>query len=316
MKQKKRPKRKILTKGKSYNLTDCALYNLKSKKRLEKVLMVSMEEIKRLKLDKGNYRVFSQQDNVGKERVIEEPVGRLDFVHTRIASLLCRVQLPEYLYSGVKGRSHIANAQAHIGMKKVLVTDIKGFFRSTTWRHVYHFFYRTMNCSEDCAAILAEICTYDRHVPTGSRISMPIAFYANRDMFEELNHLAAAHNCQMTVYVDDLTFSGPGVNRLFRSTVKKIIERHNQSMHPKKTKIYEVDGPKLITGAVVLGDHLLVRNKQHKEIYEDLVQWVCCVDQGQVPKSLTNRLLGRLNSVSSINPRFKGLAQHVLSRSG
>ncbi|MBF4355323.1 RNA-directed DNA polymerase, partial [Vibrio anguillarum] len=93
--------------------------------------------------------------------------------------------------------------------------------------------------SPDIADILADICTCHNHIPTGSRISMPLAYWANCRMFEELESISGKHNVTMTVYVDDLTFSGEKVNRQLKSLVKKIISKHGHTMHPKKTKLYQ-----------------------------------------------------------------------------
>jgi hypothetical protein len=72
-----------------------------------------------------------------------------------------------------------------------------------------------MKCSPDVAEILAQICTCNGHIPTGSRISMPLAFWANHKMFDELKNIADTFEVTMTVYVDDITFTGSSVNKFF-----------------------------------------------------------------------------------------------------
>jgi hypothetical protein len=44
----------------------------------------------------------------------------------------------------------------------------------------------------------------------------------------------------MSVYVDDITFSGESINRLFLTTVKKIILSNGHFAHPEKTKILTI----------------------------------------------------------------------------
>ena len=210
-------KLKIQTNNKSYSLSDSPLYKLKSKKRLEKILQNSLQELVNLSVEDGNYTVFDDAQKPGKPRKIQKPNSKLDVVHTRIASLLSRVVTPDYLHSGKKKHSNVTNAQAHVGSSSLLTTDVKSFFPSTSRKMVFSFFYSVMQCSADVADILAGVSTYYNQVPTGSRISMPLAFWANIRMFNELHALSKKHSVQMTVYVDDVTFSGDQVNKLFRS---------------------------------------------------------------------------------------------------
>lgn len=96
MQQRKR-KYKISTKGKSYELKDSPLFNLKSKKQLSNLLFTSLPELNKFRCDSGNYNVFKD----GK-RLIQAPVESLDRVHSRLASLICRIEQPEYVHSGQK----------------------------------------------------------------------------------------------------------------------------------------------------------------------------------------------------------------------
>lgn len=302
---KRRRNFKISTKNKSYQIEDSPLYKLKSKKKLYNLLKSNSQSINELLVDDGNYAVFNQIMG-SKSRLIEHPSERLDLIHTRIASLLCRIKTPDYLHSGLKGRSHVTNAKAHIGNVPVLTTDVKSFFPSTSQRKVFDFFYSILECSPDVSDVLAKLCTFDGHIPTGSRISMPLAFWANICMFEELNSLSNKHSIKMTVYVDDITFSGTDVNFLFKNVAKKIISRHGHLMHPVKTILYKKDDVKIITGIVVKDGKIRIKNSQHKAIYQDMEQWKSL---SFVPESLSNRLLGRLNALSVVEPKLKDKAK-------
>lgn len=168
-----------------------------------------------------------------------------------------------------------------------------------------------MKCSPDVADILARITTFEGHIPTGSRISMPLAFWANMDMFFELENFAKLHNIIMTVYVDDLTFSGEAVNKLFKSTVNKIVSKHGHVMHPKKTILYQPNDVKIITGVVVKNDTISIKNQQHANIHADMNMWKMVRDDIFVPTSLRSRLLGRLNSLSVISPNLRDKARSI-----
>lgn len=208
---RKRKKLKIRARKKAYLIQDSPFFRLNSKKKLSELLLSDLTDLKSLSSD-SNYRVFNVNSS-GKPREIQQPLPRLDVVHTRIASLLCRVRPPEYLYSGVKGRTYVDNARAHLGDHPVLTTDIRAFFTSTKQEAIFRFFHRQMECSPDVAKLISRLATYNGHVPTGSRLSLPIAFWANFEMFEVLNALSAKQSIKMTVFVDDLTFSGVNVTK-------------------------------------------------------------------------------------------------------
>ena len=269
-------------------------------------MQLTKDELKQYRSDLGNYNEFDDYGKKGKVRKIQCPSSGLDRVHTRIASLLSRIQTPEYLQSGKKGYSNVSNAKVHLNSVNLLTTDIKSFFPSTKKIMIFDFFYNQMECSADISNIFSDLCTFNGHVPTGSRISMPLAFWANSRMFSELHLLAIKHHVKMTVYVDDLTFSGDNVNKLFKSVVRKIISRHNQIMHPDKTKLYRKDDAKLITGIVVKGDKLLVKNEQHKNLFSDIECWKAIKDTpNAIQSTVAKRLIGRVQSMSVIECKFK-----------
>ena len=308
----RKSKLKINTAGKQYALHDSPFYKLMTKRKLASLLGVDLVNINSFRSGNSGYKVFELIGESGKPRTIEHPSKKLDTVHTRIASLLCRIETPDFLHSGRKGRSHVTNALAHAGRSKVLTLDIKSFFPSTTKKQVFNFFSSNMKCSPDVADILSDICTYDNHIPTGSRISMPLSFFANMDMFHELDKLGKRHSVKMTVYVDDISFSGDNVNKLLLSTVKSIVERYGHEVHPDKTTLYARDDAKVITGVVLSENGMGIMNKQHAKIHNDMVQWMLLRDTPSLlPQSLQRRLMGRLNSLSVVDSRLKDKAKSI-----
>ncbi|EPA8175191.1 reverse transcriptase family protein [Yersinia enterocolitica] len=303
---KKRIKLKIETKNKNYKIIDSPLYKLKSKKKLVGLLGTSLSELNSLKSDKENYSLFEQLSKKGKPRKIQKPLDKLDYIHTRLASLLSRIATPDYLHSGKKAHSNVTNAKVHINSLNLLTTDVRAFFSSTTREMIFSFFYSVMKMSSDVADLLSHICTCHNHLPTGSRISMPLAYFSNSRMFNEIENLCEKLEIKMTVYVDDLTFSGCKVNRLFTSTLKKIILKHGHVMHPKKTKLYGEDSPKLVTGVIVMGGKLKVRNEQHLLMSVEFEHWKLIKDIEQAKDtSFANKLIGRLHSMGVIDDRYK-----------
>jgi len=164
----KRRKLKIQTKNKSYDIQDSIFYKLSSKKKLAKILFSELSTLKAL-IGDDNYSCFTQVKN-GKSRKIQAPLLALDRIHTRVASLICRIEPPAFLHSGIRGRSHISNAKCHIGIRKVVTVDIRSFFESTTRKSVFDFFYTTMSCSADVADLLSNLLTFNGYIPTGNRL--------------------------------------------------------------------------------------------------------------------------------------------------
>ena len=301
----KRHKLKIITKKKSYPLHDSVFYKLSNKKRLANLLSTTPQELKSL-VGRDNYRCFTQTTN-GKPRLIQEPLPKLDKIHSRVASLLCRIETIDGLHSGKKGRSNISNARAHLGLgKKVITADIKSFFPSTTRKNVFDFFYNSMRCAPDIADLLSKVLTYDDHVPTGSRISMPLAYFANKKMFDEIESAAGKCGAMITIYVDDLTFSGAMLQKNFIGRLETIAKKYGHKIHPAKTRFYAANEVKLITGAAIKGNEITPRNKHLKQLRGELSEWL---DAPTKDKKLTSRVLGRMTFIGSIDPRYKDKAR-------
>jgi hypothetical protein len=306
-------KLKIKRNGKSYALNDSPLYKITSKKKLLSILSRTPVTISDLTKAIGDYSIFIDKKNPLKPRTIEKPNKNLDIYQSRIASLLCRIESPDFLHSGTKKRSHVSNAKAHLANENTFTTDIKSFFPSTPIEKVFSFFYSVMKCEPDVSEILAKLCTCNGHIPTGSRISMPMSFWANEKMFSELQNLSIQYNVKMTLYVDDITFTGNNVNRIFVSTVKKIISRHGHIMHPKKSTLYLKGSVKVITGVVVRNGMALAKNEQHKNLYQDIELLKGFGGKPSPPEKLIDRTLGRINSLSVIESRYKDKARSLWS---
>lgn len=292
---------------KQYSLTDSCLFCLQSKRRLSELLHVDISALKLLIHD-SNYNCYTDT-NGQKPRDIEHPHFELDKVQTRIASLICRIVQPDYIHSGIKGRSHISNAAEHVGNHKVLISDIQSFFPSTTKRMVFDFFYKRMKCSSDVADLLANLCTCKGHIPTGSRISMPLAFWANEPLFNLLHKFSVAIGVTFTVFVDDIVFSGNSIDETFVFNIKKLISNHGHKAHPRKTKFYKSGKVKVVTGIAVDENGLHVANRHRKNIYQDMSQWKVTEQAGLQFEDLNNRIIGRMNAQSLVDYRFKDKAR-------
>lgn len=67
-----------------------------------------------------------------KTRQIEHPILELRLIQKKLVRLLDRIQPPDYLHSGFRGRSYITNALQHDCTVPIAKIDIKSFFPALT----------------------------------------------------------------------------------------------------------------------------------------------------------------------------------------
>jgi hypothetical protein len=237
-------------------------------------------------------------------RKIEHPIGRLGLVHKRIAKLLARIELPDYVHAQ-KGHSYVTNAKAHLGNVPVIKTDLTAYYPSVKFQKVLDLFLSDFQCQPDIAWLLARICTVrGEHVPTGSEISGIVAYLASRKMFDEIHGLAIAHGCTMTCYVDDIVLSGPQATKRLLVQVRRIAKHHGMHTKDKKSKTYAANAAKTITGCIVRGNQLLLPNTRQlaiKELRREL-------KRGELPDARRSHieasLRGRIQEANQIEPMF------------
>jgi len=292
---------------KSYPIDQCALFKLHSKRKLSTILGTSLPKLLRL-IEQGdeNYHQFEITPTGRKPRTVQHPKDQLQRVHTRLFNLLRRVTPPAYLHSGVKGRSYVTNAKSHIGEHSVRKLDIKSFYPSTKFHHIHQFFRDTLLCSPDVANILTRLTTVNDHVPTGSCISQALAFYAHLEMFNKMYAASSEVSINMTVYVDDVTFSGKNLSDSFIFIIKKIIHQRGLAYH--KERSYHYNEPKLITGVIINKNEIKVPNKLQQAIHKE------SKELQQLTSEQLRSLTGKCNAAAQIEPKFLSSARRVRKR--
>nr|WP_295076609.1 reverse transcriptase family protein [uncultured Roseateles sp.] len=285
---------------KSYALDQCPLYKISSRKRLaHDIFNVELQVLERLATNRSNFRVFTISQG-GKERQVEAPKAVLERFHRRIFNLLERIEKPEYLHSGVRGRSYISNAKIHVGTTPLVKLDLKKFYPSVEGARVYRFFTGTMRCSPDVAGLLTRLCTFESHVPTGSCVSQLLAFYASKPMFDELHVTAAESGVRFSCYVDDLTWSGHGATPAFLWKVKQVVHRHGFRHH--KDRCFAAGDRKLVTGVILDGDRIAVQPSKEFDLWRNIQTL-----GGSEPERrliAVNSLIGSATAAGQIEARF------------
>lgn len=254
-----------------YARWDSPLYKLSNRKRMLIILKMTAEESASTRR-KRVYNLFETEDKYKSElpalqhkaRQIQSPEAVLKRVQTRLANLLGRIELPDYLHSARKGHSYKSNARAHAFGHSVARIDIKKFYERAHASYIQKYFLEELKCSQDVAHRLTELVSYDRRLPTGSPASPIISFLAYRPMFDELHALATSMGLTMTVYVDDVVVSGPGIASHFIQPAQAIVSRFGLRAHKFSTTCAGL--PMVITGLQQTADGESAPPKRFRKI--------------------------------------------------
>jgi RNA-directed DNA polymerase len=298
-----------------YGVDQCAFYKLESKARLYFLLGVNRETVSALLQDKESYRTFEQPESVceftgklTKARWVQEPLGLLKVIQSRITKLLGRVSLPDYCHGATTGRSYRTNGAAHSNAQVAATFDIKAFFPSTSKSKVYNFFRVDLHCSHDVSEILSDLVCKEGVLPTGAPSSPIVSFYANRQLFAELNQIACDRGLVFTVYMDDLTFSGESISSSLKVVVKLTVEKHGHRLSQHKTKVFGPNVVKHITGTVIHEGQVTAPHSRFKKARAIAKVRSVAVE----PKrrlDLSRKLAGLLGEAAYLDKRYCALAK-------
>ena len=280
---------------------DCPLYGIQSKKMLKYVLHIKNGDL--LRQDCVVSMISPYIDKTKKPRLIEPPQAELKTVQKRIKTLLGKIQVPDNVFSGIKGKekSYSSNARYHLGKCKrnLYKIDLTAFFPSISRETVYRFFFEDLCCSPDVAEILTNLTTIDleklnqgsllevynflankgvkcyNHLISGAPTSQILSYLVNHKMFDELQYLSDKNNVTMTIYVDDVVFSSEHkISSAFRQSVLSLIKKYNYQVSRNKVKGYSKTYPKLVTGVIINSEgKATIKNALRKKImveYEHL----------------------------------------------
>jgi hypothetical protein len=227
---------------------------------LAQVLGLTAETLKALLDRADDYDEFYVNKKCGGKRHVENPAAPLKAVQAKVAKFLAAIDPPDFLFCPVKGRCYVSNAASHRGNRVVRCLDIKKFFPSTPSRRVFWFFEKIMKCRRDVASILTTLSTYQGRLPTGSPLSPIMAYFAYYDLWAKLDTFCRERGYTLTVYIDDVTVSGPNVPSSDIWLIKQMIYGYGLRYHKEKSFI---DRPAEITGVIVKDEKLSVPHRQH-----------------------------------------------------
>jgi len=286
-----------------------ALFKLTSPRRLAEILLVPGSTLNRL-VNAGDSNYLVRPDRKSG-RIIEEPKPQLKLIHQRFARLLAQIETPDYLHSGVKGRSYITNANAHGADHSCIKLDIKKFFSSSSSHYVQRFFEEVLEYPPDVASRAKRLLTYGGHLPTGGNASTILSFWAYKPMFDEIEALAKQHQCEFTLYVDDMSITGLFANRKCQQAARKIVARYALRAH--KMKAFSAGQPRVLTG--------IAKTRRGREVPHRRAKGIALLEQEEAAAltaaekmKVLPSLIGKLSEAAIVDPSWNGRKQAAVRK--
>jgi RNA-directed DNA polymerase len=222
-----------------------------SLKGLGRKICIPQEELKALAANAVRcYEPFNLVTGA-KVRVIDNPVGRLKVAQRRIyRSLLRPLDLPWHVQGGVRGRSSLANAQAHLGKRFVVRIDLKDFFPSITDQQIYSVWAKHLGYIPAVAGLLTSLTTFRHHLPQGASTSSALANLVLLKPDSEILSAALSVGCTFSRYVDDLIISGDRPQELI-DLAFRVLQRGGFKISRKKLAVMPAHTRQEATGYTV-----------------------------------------------------------------
>lgn len=296
------------------------LFNLSNKKILANILAVDKKTLKHVDLEYKPYKLPEESSKVnGKVRNLYNPNRTHKRALKRLTKHLMDVNIPEYVYGGIKERSHIQNAAVHREKKYLMLIDIKDFFPSTSDKYVYDLFINDFKMAPDLAKILTNLVTipYEdenkegRYLPQGYPTSPILSYLSYEKMYKKLKVVADENEMEFTCYYDDLTFSSNKfINKSLKRKVNKIIRSYQFEIHPTKSKVMIKKGVE-VTGVFLDESNRIHAPKKLLQKLQDSYEEVKKLDAysndfgEEYFIDVLNRFQGLISAVKSIEKERK-----------
>jgi len=274
----------------------------------------------------------------GGWRLIEAPEPYLRAVQRRLLDrLLVHATPHEAAHGGVRGRSVVTHAAAHVGQAVVWHFDLRDFFGSVRAARV-HATLRALGYRQAVCSTLTALCTVatpepvlqrlreadlgspgeawqhvqrlrDPHLPQGAPTSTALANLCAFNLDLRLSTLAREWGASYTRYVDDLVFSGGAAllqaSERFARWVARIVAEEGFVLNRRKTRRSTAGTQQQVAGVVV--------NQQFNIARRDFDRLKACLHRhalgGPQPAVLREPLRGRIEWVNQLNP---GKAQRLM----
>jgi RNA-directed DNA polymerase len=252
------------------------------------------------------YRPFWQRRPDKKPRRIDHPTGLLKSIQKRIARrLLALIPLPRELMGGVRGRSVLSNASPHVCQPEVVRVDLADYFGEVTNRAIADAWKRWFGPGDRVTWLVTRLTTFQGHLPQGAPTSTGLANIVLAPMLEKIRSACVARGFNLTVYVDDITISGPSARDAING-VARVLSQNGLPVGRGKTRVMPQSGRQEVTGVVVNRKLSNGRRRLH-----DLRRRVLRSEQSE---TCLASLQGAIAHVKSISPSQASAIQRVLDR--
>lgn len=217
------------------------------------------------------YRSFSIPKKSGGVRQIEAPCKRLKEIQRWIKDeIVDKFVVSEYATGFRKNMSIVDNARKHVGKELVINMDIKDFFPSVTYAHIFLMF-MYIGYRKDVAHLLTKLCTNAENVlPQGSPASPSISNHILLKLDKRLGRLAESIGADYSRYADDITFSGKRSISTIIPLVEQIVEEEGFQVNKKKTRLQYNNQRQEVTGLIVnntISVSVAIENEIRNAIY-------------------------------------------------
>ncbi len=142
-------------------------------------------------------------------RHIDNPIKQLKDLQRRILRCVLRdVDLPEYMFGAVAGKTLVDHAERHLkNQGSTLVRmDISSYYPSVTATHVYEVWNRVLGCPPPIAKLLTQLTTFEFHLPQGAPTSPALANIYLASIYAPICLLGEHKGLTISTWVDDLIF--------------------------------------------------------------------------------------------------------------
>lgn len=252
------------------------------------------------------YSNFYLPKKKGGYRRISVPYPSLMEIQKWILTNILRIiSVSKFAKAYVKGENIINNAKFHKGQKIILKLDIKDFFGSITFLHIYKVF-KTLGYSKSVSVLLAKLCLLNNKLPQGAPTSPALSNIVFVKLDGIISKYALSQNIRYTRYADDLTFSGdfsPGPVIRF---VRNVLNENQLSLNDAKTTVVRQNNRQVVTGIITnkkLNAPRTLRRELSKVAYyiekhgiQNHIQHCTITEENYIEK-----LLGRASFVKSVN---------------
>ncbi len=216
-----------------------------------------------------DYHVFNIRTE-NKLRTITAPSKRLKLRQRWILeNILNKAKISKHAHGFEQKRSIKTNAQLHANSDYVICMDIKDFFPSVKEESVVNVF-RKFGYTVSASSELAKLCCYNGALPQGAPTSPRLANIVCKRLDAALSSYAKSCGILYSRYADDLTFSSNKEMNDVIDNVTELVKSFGFDINQEKTRSFDINEPKFITGLVVQNGTVRIPKRFKRELKKEI----------------------------------------------